>query len=79
MTEGEYDFRFIYEADDVTLEAEDDLPFSNLISDCDYYEPEEFNKKILEHQVLLIAQIQPMKVLFLFISELLSLHFQLSI
>ena len=45
MTEGKYDFRSIYEADDVTLEAEDDSPFSNLISDCDYYEPEEFNKK----------------------------------
>ena len=44
-TEGKYDFRSIYEADHVTLEAEDDSPFSNLISDCDY-EPEEFNKKV---------------------------------
>ena len=57
MTEGKYDFRSIYEADDVTLEAEDDSPLSSLISDCDYYEPEEFNKIFLDHQVLHLCSI----------------------
>ena len=50
MNEGKYDFRSIYEADDVTLEAEDDSPFSNL--HVIIMNRRNLIRNFLEHQVL---------------------------
>jgi hypothetical protein len=43
-----YNFKTLYESSEIDLEENIDSPFSQLVNDCDYYEPKQFHDKFSE-------------------------------
>ena len=46
VREEQFDLRTIYEVNDIKSHEDHDSPFQQCNIDCDYYEPEELNRKI---------------------------------